>query len=52
MSACRLYELAQALDEPVQYFFDGISAEDEEVLHADIAEDLHSSPFLGFVSSG
>ena len=42
MSACRLCELAQARDEPVQYFFDGISAEVEEVLHEAIAEDVHS----------
>ena len=52
VSASRLYELAQALDEPVQYFFDGISAEDEAVLHEAIAEDTHLSPFLDFVSSG
>ena len=52
MSASRLYELAQALDVPVQYFFDGISAEDEAVLHEAIAEDAHLSPFLDFVSSG
>ena len=52
VSASRLYELAQALDVPVQYFFDGISAEDEAVLHEAIAEDTHLSPFLDFVSSG
>ena len=52
VSASRLYELAQALDVPVQYFFDGISAEDEAVLHEAIAEDVHLSPFLDFVSSG
>ena len=28
VSAGRVYELAQALDVPVRYFFDGISAED------------------------
>ena len=52
VSASRLYELAQTLNEPVQYFFDGISAEDEAVLHEAIAEDAHSPPFLDFVSSG
>ena len=52
VSASRLYELAQALDVPVQYFFDGISAEDEAVLHEAIAEDAHLSPFPDFVSSG
>ena len=52
VSASRLYELAQALDVPVQYFFDGISAEDEAVLHEAIAEDARLSPFLDFVSSG
>ena len=52
VSASRLYELAQALDVPVQCFFDGISAEDEAVLHEAIAEDVHLSPFLDFVSSG
>ena len=51
VSASRLYELAQALDVPVQYFFDGISAEDEAVLHEAIAEDANSPPFLDFVSS-
>ena len=51
MSASRLYELAQALDELVKYFFDGISAEDEVLLHAAIAEDANSPPFLDFVSS-
>ena len=52
MSASRLYELAQALDEPLQYFFTAFSAEDEAVLHEAIAEDAHLSPFLDFVSSG
>jgi transcriptional regulator with XRE-family HTH domain len=52
VSASRLYELAQALDVPVQYFFDGVSAEDEAVLHEAIAEDAHLSLFLDFVSSG
>ena len=52
MSASRLYELAQALDVPVQYFFDGISAEDAAVLHEAISKDAHLSPFLDFVSSG
>ena len=52
MSASRLYELAQALDVPVQYYFEGISAEDEEVLHETIAKDTHLSLFLDFVSSG
>ena len=51
VSASRLYELAQTPDEPVQYFFDGISAEDEAVLHEAIAEDAYSSPFLDFLSS-
>ena len=50
-SARRLYELARALDQPVQYFFGGISAEDETVLHEAIAEDAHSTPFPDFVSS-
>ena len=52
VSASRLYELAQALDVPVQYFFDGVSAEDEAVLHEAIAEAAHLSLFLDFVSSG
>ena len=51
VSASRLYELAQALDVPVQYYFEGISAEDEEVLHETIAKDTHLSLFLDFVSS-
>jgi transcriptional regulator with XRE-family HTH domain len=50
--ASRFYELAQALDVPVQYFFDGVSAEDEAVLHEAIAEAAHLSLFLDFVSSG
>ena len=52
VSASRLYELAQALDVPVRYFFDGISADDEAVLHEAISEGAHLSPFLDFVSSG
>ena len=36
----------------MQYFFDGISAEDEAVLREAIAEDARLSPFLDFVSSG
>lgn len=52
MSASRLYELLQALGVPVGYFFDGISAEDEAMLHEAIAEDAHLSPFRDFVSSG
>ena len=51
MSASRLHQLAQALDVPVQYFFDGMSAKDEAVLNETIAEDAHLSPFLDFVSS-
>ena len=52
VSASRPYELAQALDVPVQYFFDGVSAEDEAVLEETIAEYAHLSPLLDFVSSG
>ena len=51
VSVSRLCELAQALDVPVQ-IFDGISAEDEAVLHEAIAEEADFSPFLDFVSSG
>ncbi len=52
MSASRLYQVAQALDVPVQYFFDGIAADDEAVLREALAEDVHLSTFLDFVSSG
>ena len=52
MSASRLYKLAQALDVPAQYFFDGVSAEYEAVLQEAIAEYAHLPPFLDFVSSG
>ena len=40
-----LYTLAK-------YFFDGVSATHEEVMREASAEDLHSLPFLNFVSHG
>ena len=36
----------------MQYFFDGILAEEEAVLYEAIAGEVHLSPFLDFVSSG
>lgn len=52
VSASRLYELAQVLDVPVQFFFDGAGNDDEAGMQEALAEDPHLSPFLDFVSSG
>ena len=52
VSTIRLHKLALALDMPIQYFFDSISAKNEAVLHEAIVEDAHLSSFLDFVSSG
>lgn len=52
VSASRLYELAQVLDVPVQFFFDGAGNDEEAGMQEALAEDPHLSPFLDFVSSG
>ena len=52
VSASRLYDLAQALDGPVQYFFTAFLAEDEAVLHKAIAEDRICHRFLTSCPAG
>ena len=52
VSASRLYELAQALDGPVRYFFSAFLAEDEAVLHEAIAEDRICHRFLTSCRAG
>ena len=52
VSASRLYELAQALDGPVRYFFCAFLAEDEAVLHEAIAEDRICHRFLTSCRAG
>ncbi len=52
ISASRLFELARALDVPVQYFFDGLDDPDDAPGFGELHEGRPMMPYLDFVSSG
>ncbi|MDG1691560.1 MAG: helix-turn-helix transcriptional regulator [Alphaproteobacteria bacterium] len=52
ISASRLFELSQAFDVPVQFFFDGLEEPLDPYPEAGLAEEPLLNPYLDFVSSG